>query len=29
MLGWEPQVTFEQLVRMMVDAEVERLEGGR
>ncbi len=24
-LGWEPQVSFEQLVRMMVDADLERL----
>jgi GDPmannose 4,6-dehydratase len=26
-LGWEPRVSFEQLVRMMVDADVERLSG--
>ncbi len=25
-LGWQPQTSFEQLVRMMVDADVERLE---
>jgi GDPmannose 4,6-dehydratase len=25
-LGWEPKVSFEQLVRLMVDADVERLE---
>ena len=24
-LGWEPQVSFEQLVRMMVDTDLERL----
>jgi GDPmannose 4,6-dehydratase len=24
-LGWEPTVTFEELVRMMVDADVHRL----
>jgi GDPmannose 4,6-dehydratase len=24
-LGWAPQVTFEQLVKMMVDADLERL----
>jgi GDPmannose 4,6-dehydratase len=24
-LGWEPQVTFEEMIRMMVDADVERL----
>jgi len=28
MLGWEPKVAFEELVRMMVDAEVARLEEG-
>jgi len=26
-LGWEPQVSFEQLVSMMVDADVARLSG--
>jgi GDPmannose 4,6-dehydratase len=26
-LGWEPSVDFEQLVAMMVDAEVQRLSG--
>jgi len=26
-LGWEPEVTFDQLVRMMVDADLERLRG--
>jgi GDPmannose 4,6-dehydratase len=25
-LGWEPTVTFEQLVRMMVDADLERVQ---
>jgi GDPmannose 4,6-dehydratase len=24
-LGWEPKVTFEELIRMMVDADIERL----
>ena len=30
-LGWKPKVSFEQLVHMMVDADVERLKanGGR
>jgi GDPmannose 4,6-dehydratase len=28
-LGWTPQVSFEELVRMMVDADVERLSSGR
>jgi len=28
-LGWEPQVGFEELVRMMVDADLERLRGAR
>jgi GDPmannose 4,6-dehydratase len=27
-LGWEPQVTFEQLVHMMVDADLDRHRGG-
>ena len=27
-LGWKPQVNFEQLVRMMVDADMERLKAG-
>jgi GDPmannose 4,6-dehydratase len=27
-LGWEPTVDFEQLVRMMVDADLERLSRG-
>jgi GDPmannose 4,6-dehydratase len=27
-LGWEPEVTFEQLVRMMVDADIARLKAG-
>ncbi|MEE8192768.1 MAG: GDP-mannose 4,6-dehydratase [Gemmatimonadales bacterium] len=27
-LGWEPTVTFEQLITMMVDADLERLGGG-
>jgi len=27
-LGWEPQVSFEQLVRMMVDADLERVRTG-
>ncbi|MFQ5408447.1 MAG: GDP-mannose 4,6-dehydratase [Anaerolineales bacterium] len=27
-LGWEPQVAFTELVHMMVDADLERLEGG-
>ena len=27
-LGWEPSVTFEQLIRMMVDADLERLQQG-
>ena len=27
-LGWEPEVTFEELIRMMVRADVEALEGG-
>ena len=27
-LGWEPTVTFEQLIRMMVDADLERLQQG-
>jgi GDPmannose 4,6-dehydratase len=26
-LGWEPEVTFEALVRMMVDADLQRLQG--
>jgi len=26
-LGWEPKVSFEELVRMMVDADIERLKG--
>ncbi|HSM08934.1 MAG TPA: GDP-mannose 4,6-dehydratase, partial [Gemmatimonadota bacterium] len=26
-LGWEPEVSFEELVRMMVDADLERLAG--
>ena len=26
-LGWEPQVAFAELVRMMVDADLERLRG--
>jgi len=25
-LGWEPRVTFEELIHMMVDADLERLE---
>jgi GDPmannose 4,6-dehydratase len=28
-LGWKPQVSFAQLVRMMVDADVERVGGGQ
>ncbi len=28
-LGWEPSVSFEQLVRMMVDADLEALKNGR
>jgi GDPmannose 4,6-dehydratase len=28
-LGWEPEVTFEQLVRMMVDADLARLSRSR
>jgi GDPmannose 4,6-dehydratase len=28
-LGWTPQVSFDELVRMMVDADVERLSSGR
>jgi GDPmannose 4,6-dehydratase len=28
-LGWEPEVDFQQLVRMMVDADVERLRAGQ
>jgi len=28
-LGWQPEVTFEQLVRMMVDADLERLRSGQ
>jgi GDPmannose 4,6-dehydratase len=28
-LGWKPHVSFEELVRMMVDADVERLSSGR
>ncbi len=28
MLGWEPEVDFEQLIRMMVDADVELLTRG-
>jgi GDPmannose 4,6-dehydratase len=28
-LGWEPTVSFEELVHMMVDADLERLGGGR
>jgi len=28
-LGWEPKVTFDELVRMMVDADIKRLGGGR
>jgi GDPmannose 4,6-dehydratase len=28
-LGWEPQVSFEQLVEVMVVADLERLSGGR
>ena len=27
-LGWQPSVTFEQLIRMMVDADLERLQQG-
>jgi GDPmannose 4,6-dehydratase len=27
-LGWQPHVSFEQLVQMMVDADVARLEAG-
>ncbi len=27
-LGWEPKVTFDELVRMMVDADIQRLGGG-
>jgi GDPmannose 4,6-dehydratase len=28
-LGWEPEVSFEQLIRMMVDADLELLSSGR
>ena len=28
-LGWEPQVTFEELIRMMVDADLELLKSGK
>jgi GDPmannose 4,6-dehydratase len=28
-LGWEPEVSFEQLIRMMVDADLAALKGGR
>ena len=28
MLGWEPEVSFEQLIRMMVDADVALLGRG-
>jgi GDPmannose 4,6-dehydratase len=28
-LGWTPQVSFEELIRMMVDADLERLSSGR
>lgn len=28
-LGWEPEVSFEQLIRMMVDADVDRLQRAR
>lgn len=28
-LGWEPEVTFEQLIQMMVDADLERLQRGQ
>jgi GDPmannose 4,6-dehydratase len=27
-LGWEPATSFEQLIRLMVDADLERLEAG-
>jgi GDPmannose 4,6-dehydratase len=27
-LGWEPRTSFEELVNLMVDADLERLEGG-
>jgi GDPmannose 4,6-dehydratase len=27
LLGWEPEVNFEKLVAMMVDADIERLSG--
>ena len=27
-LGWEPRTSFEELVRLMVDADLERLEAG-
>ena len=27
-LGWEPKVTFDELIRMMVDADIQRLGGG-
>jgi len=29
LLGWEPTVTFEELIHMMVDADFERLGGAR
>ncbi|HNJ05383.1 MAG TPA: GDP-mannose 4,6-dehydratase, partial [Leptospiraceae bacterium] len=28
-LGWVPEVSFEGLVKMMVDADIERLKNGR
>lgn len=28
-MGWEPEVSFEQLVKMMVDADIERLKGAK
>jgi GDPmannose 4,6-dehydratase len=28
-LGWKPKVSFEQMIRMMVDADIERLSSGR
>jgi len=27
-LGWEPKVTFEELIRMMVDADLKLLQSG-
>ena len=27
-LGWQPSITFEQLIAMMVDADIARLSGG-